>query len=174
VLEIILKKGVSMFSKESKPPLVGAKEKREKALKFDPRAQIKSKREGKETSPLVLAVMVYGVAAVLATLLTEGPFKDSGFGFQTGINLIDQYILAGGVPSVTGSPDTDLIILILLRGLALFLVAGVIPFATFISQKIFDKVSANVYFAFWGTTLSLGVIYYGAVALLPVIMEIIG
>jgi len=43
----------------------------------------------------------------------------------------------------------------LLRGVALFIVAGIIPGAAWLWQRLIDRSDINVYRTFWGTTVVL-------------------
>ncbi len=163
-----------MFGGDKNNRLVGAKEKHEKSLKFKPgNFTVKSKREGKNPSPIIPLAVIYGIAVILAMFLTEGPFKE-GVGLRTGNGTFDSTFFGPGIPSFTGTPDTDRGIAVFLRGTLLFLLGGFLPLCTYLWQKLVDNARMNVYMGFWGVTLGLALLYYlGRDTLGPLFKEIL-
>ncbi len=137
--------------KDEKPNLVGAAEKRLKAQKFAKGYQVQSKREGKASGPAVGLAIVYGVSVLAAYVLTVGAIK-TGLGFRIGNPDLDKLLFGPGEPSLTGDDMIDYGLSILLRGVALFIVAGIIPGAAWLWQRLIDRSDINVYRTFWGTT----------------------
>lgn len=149
-----------MFGSDKNNRLVGAREKHEKAQKFKPGSfAVKSKREGKEPSPVIPLAVIYGISVVLAMFLTEGPMKE-GLGFHTGNPSFDRTFFGPGLAGLSGDPDTDRGITIFLRGTFLFALGGVLPFCTYLWQKVVDNTRLNIYLAFWGVTLGMALLYY--------------
>lgn len=149
------------FGKKEQEKLVGARAKIEHAKKFQKGYKVQSKREGQEPNPMLAIVIVWGLAVGLAALLTEGVLK-TGAGISTGNGSFDKLMFGPGEPSLMGSPDLDYILVLLIRGTAIFLAAGVIPGCTILWQRLVDKSHMNVYISFWGVTIGLAIIYYAA------------
>lgn len=149
-----------MFGKDKNRPLVGAKLKREQAMKFKPNFQVESKREGKERSPIIPLAVIWGIAVILALILTEGPLKTAGLNFHSGNARFDGIFFGPGIASFTGNPESDRGIVIFLRGTLIFLLAGILPALTWLWQKLLDRAQMNVYLAFWGTTITVVLLYY--------------
>lgn len=148
-----------MFGNNNKPTLVGAKAKREAAKNFDPAYQIKSKREGKAPSAIVPVAAIYAISVIFAMILTEGPMK-AGLGIHTGHTGFDQAMFGPGIPTFTGSAETDRGIAIFLRGTMIFLLGGILPALTWAWQKLVDSSRMNVYLSFWCVSTGAGLVYY--------------
>lgn len=142
--------------------IVGAKEKIARAQMIKQGGgygAVQSKREGRQPSPLIPVTIVFGIAAVFATILTQGPLQ-SGVNINTGSSALDKILFGPGIYNFTGLPETDMAIVIFLRALAMFIVAGIIPFVTHTWQRMLDRAHMNVYVTFWGVSIALGLIYY--------------
>jgi hypothetical protein len=147
------------FGNDKKPDLVGAKEKVLKAKKFNKNYQVQSKKEGKPQSPVVPALIVLCISVLFAFILTEGVLK-TGVGLRIGNAGLDKLLFGPGQPSLTGDTDTDYGLVIFLRGIVIFILGGIIPLCTLIWQRLIDRAQMNIYVAFWGVSISLGLIYY--------------
>lgn len=146
------------IGKKEQEKLVGARAKIEHAKKFQKGYKVQSKREGQEPNPMLALVIVWGLAVGLAALLTEGALK-TGAGISTGNGYFDKLMFGPGEPSIMGSPDLDYILVLLIRGTAIFLVAGVIPGCTILWQRLVDKSHMNVYISFWGVSVGIALLY---------------
>lgn len=157
------------------PIVVGAKEKIRKAqmLKQGRNVmEVTSKREGKESSQLVPITIVYGISVIFALILTQGPLQ-SGAGISSGNPALDKALFGPGYPVFTGAVDTDMMIAVFIRGTAIFLVGGIIPFFTRFWQVFLDRARMNVYVGFWGVSVSLGLIYYLVKdSLIPLLVDV--
>ncbi len=142
--------------------LVGAKEKREKAMQFKAQSgyDIRSKKEGKDDSKILPLAVIYGLAAILALIMSEGVLKNSNLGIHTGNGSFDRLFFGPGYPAFTGSQEMDLGIVVFIRATLIFLLAGILPLLTYLWQKISDGARANIYLTFWGVTIALGFLYY--------------
>lgn len=157
------------FGGGKKQHLVGAAEKRLKAQQYKPEGFIKSKREGTE-SQLVPVIMVYSLAVVFATILTQGVLE-SGAGIHTGNSQLDRLLFGPGIPHLTATQDIDKVLVIFLRGTAIFLAGGLLPFCTYAWQRLVDRTRTNVYVSCWGVSIGLCLMYYLARDALPEILE---
>lgn len=164
-----------MFGKKDGggPKLVGAREKRLQAaiLKGGQQGQeIQSKREGKGQDPKVTGLLIYGLSCGVATLAaTVGPLKN-GANVSTGARFIDDLLNM----KMMGDADMDFIILIFIRGLAICLLGGFLPFMAFFWSRILDKTGMNVYLTVWGVAVGLPLVYFLLLSLAPVFTEISG
>lgn len=147
-------------SEDNKPKrLVGAKEKREQAKQFNSNFKVQSKREGQEAGPTIPLIIIYGLSVALAFLLSEGPMK-SQIGFSSGSEGFDRIFFGPGYPSFTTGADTNRLIAVLLRGGLFFALAGLLPLITYLWQQLLDRARMNLYLAFWGTTVTVALLYY--------------
>lgn len=127
---------------ESKNHPAGAREKIRRARMLrdgeDPEI-VHGKRGGGESSDAVPAlVAVYGLSVGLALLLTQGVLS-KGIPFHLPDTTLDRWLLGSPVPAVTGNPDTDMLITVFVRGMAIFLLAGVIPLFTKILHRLLNQ-----------------------------------
>ena len=153
------------------PKLVGAREKRLQAaiLKGGQQGQeIQSKREGKGQDPKVTALLIYGLSCAVAWLAaTVGPLKN-GTAVDTGSNFIDDLLNI----KMMGDPDMYFIIQILVRGLAVCLMGGFLPFMAYFWSKILDKTGMNVYLTVWGVAVGMPLIYFVLMSLGPIFTDL--
>ena len=141
-----------MFGKKSNDTrLVGAAEKREKASKFRPGFKIESKREGKQGGKVIPVVVIYALAVTLALGMDK-----ANINVRTSFEWIDR--IFSNTPTITGTVDTDKVIIAFVRGLFLFAVAGFIPFLTMLWQRVLDR-TMNVYLTFIGISITLPLLY---------------
>lgn len=149
-----------MFGGKKEPEkLVGARAKIEHAKKFKKGYQVESKREGKAPDPKVAVGVVLALAIGLAALMTEGVLK-TGAGIGTGNAKFDKILFGPGEPPLMGDASIDYFLIIFIRGLAIFIAAGILPGATYLWQRLMDKAQMNIYISTWGVTVGLALIYY--------------
>ena len=144
--------------KDNKPALVGAAEKRLKAQKYAKGFQVQSKREGKGEGPVVGLAIVFGIAVIAAYVLTEGAIK-KGLGFRIGNPDLDKLLFGPGEPPLTGDSMMDYGLAIFLRGIFIFLLAGVIPGVAFMWKRMIDRADMNDYRLFWGSSIAVCVLF---------------
>lgn len=146
--------------------LVGAREKLLKAQKYSKGFQVKSKREGKEPSPVVGVIIIYALSVGLAAFMTQDVLKQ-GLNIDFGGPTLKKLLFGPGEPSLTGGQDVDFILTIALRGLAIFLLAGFLPFATFAWQRLLDRSNSNAYIAFWSVSVGVFFVYFAFKMMMP-------
>lgn len=144
--------------KDNKPALVGATEKRLKAQKYAKGFQVQSKREGKGDSPVIGVAVVFCISIIAAYVLTAGAIKQ-GLGFRIGNPDLDKLLFGPGEPALTGDSMMDYALAILMRGIFIFLVAGVIPGVAFMWKRLVDRAHMNDYRLFWGTSIAVSVLF---------------
>jgi len=59
-----------------------------------------------------------------------------------------------------GDASIDYFLIIFIRGLAIFIAAGILPGATYLWQRLMDKAQMNIYISTWGVTVGLALMYY--------------
>jgi hypothetical protein len=153
--------------------LVGAKEKLARAKmirKGMSPDEIKSKREGKGIdSPLPSIILIYLLSCVASFFLSRGPWK-SGAPFDTGHPGIDDLFFDGGPLAISGDPSIDGGLTALVRGLPIFLAAGILPGLGFLWIRGLDSASMNPFRVVWGVTVGVIVAYFTFVEVIwPVI-----
>lgn len=159
--------------KDDKPNLVGAAEKRLKSQKYAKGYQVQSKREGKGASPVAGLAIVYGLSVLAAYVFTEGPIKQGGLGFRIGNADLDKLLFGPGEPPLTGDTGMDYVLCLVLRGVAIFLAAGIVPGVAWLWQRAIDRSDLNVYRTFWGVAIvlaALGVLV--GESLVPLVKDI--
>ncbi len=160
------------LGQDDKPRLVGAKEKREmarrlKSGKFD---DIKSKREGAEPSLAAPVALVYVLSATVAWFMTDSSMQKA-LDIHTGDRDLDRFMFGLGVPDIMGDATMDLVLAVALRGLVIFLAAGIIPGMAWLWIRVLDNARTNIYIACWGTPVGLALIYYAIADLLMPLLE---
>lgn len=139
--------------------LIGAREKREQAKKYASNFQVQSKREGQEPGMLFPVLIIFSLSVILAYFLSEGTLK-AGIGFTSGDEVFDRIFLGAEYPVLMGDPAIDKVLSIFLRGALICGMAGFLPFVTYLWQHMIDHVRINLYYAFWGTTVGVALLYY--------------
>lgn len=149
-----------MFKKKEKKQLVGATAKRMAAYQAakERKGEIESSSGRKElTAPIVT---IYVIACAFAFILTENGNYFFFNGVLTGNALIDQIIVGPGAFVLMGDPMIDMIVTSLLRGLFLFLCAGVPSFLIRTYVRATNKLQSNLYVLHWGCLIVAPFIYY--------------
>lgn len=112
-------------------------------------------RDAKRTSPAVAVIAIYIMSVALAFVITENYINQGGLRLSVGDADLDRLLFKPGAHNFMGSADIDYIILMMIRGFAIFLAAGIWPFATLVVQRALDNAHLNIYRAFWGTPIGL-------------------
>ena len=157
--------------------LVGAKEKRINARHIAKGETdfIITKSNGQKINRVEMGPVVVcgGIAAVLATLLTQGPMLHAQMVSVTGIDWIDTILAGPGVPPLVGTGTLNEIAVILIRAVALMAVAGIVPLVSAIAALLSDRTRNNPFILTWGVILSLMLAYFlGRDTLAPIIHDI--
>lgn len=143
-------------NKNKMPSRVGAREKRMMARNIGGGNTINPKgKDAKETSPVAAILMILIISVALAYLLTEIYINNGAMRFSTGMSDIDNLLFKNNKPQFFGSPDLDYGVLIFIRGVAIFLAAGIWPLTALIVQRAMDNAQMNVFRLFWGTPIGL-------------------
>lgn len=160
------------LGQDDKPKLVGAKEKREMArrLKEGNFDQVKSKREGGDSSLTAPVLLVYIMSAAVAWFVTDAT-ENKGLGLHTGDYDVDRFLFGPGVPNIMGDPTIDLGLAVVLRGLVIFLAAGILPGLSWLWIRLLDNARMNAFIAFWGMPVGLVLVYYFIVEFIAPLFE---
>lgn len=120
-----------------------------------------------QTVPLAI---VFGMAVIFALVLVESGNNPFSGWHPTGISSIDSLLVGSDIPSIMGDGDIDKLIVIMIRGIFYFLMAGLIPLFSLIIMRLTGK-SLTPLVACWGVTIALpGICYF----LVPFIMDLGG
>lgn len=149
---------VDFYGEEDQNRLVGAAEKRKRALKYSEAAKKSFSTHNKPVSPSIAIAIAFVVSCGLAMLLTEGPIA-TGLGFSI-LPSIDPFLFGPGNPDIAGSPDVNRLVAVLIRGLAIFVAFGIPPLLTQAWQTLLSKQGLNPYIATWMTMVSLALAGY--------------
>ncbi len=164
------------FRKKEEKKYIGAKDKMLAARKarFEGGDNITSKIEGPQPTESMPIMLIFVASCLLAYILTDNYMVDSSLISPTGIVEIDKMIGGPGVPAVTGMSEIDYGIIIFIRGLFIFILAGIIPLLTRIYINMVDKARTNVLVRVWGTIVTTGLFAFGlTTSIIPLIKEII-
>jgi hypothetical protein len=140
-----------MFSKKPPPPPVGAREKIAHAQALAKKKgfyHIESKREGKPPDVTISVIIIYGMAVVLALLLTQGMLDKGDAPFRLSDPYLHELLLGRHPPAFMGDRDMDTLIAVFIRGTVIFLLAGVMP----LLSRLWDRMRGNNkpdFFIFW-------------------------
>jgi len=116
-------------------------------------------KDAKRTPPAVAVITIFVMSVALAVVVTESYINQGGLRFSVGDAGLDKLLFKPGTHSFMGDPDMDYIILMLIRGFAIFVAAGIWPFATLVVQRALDNAHLNLYRAFWGTPIGLTLLF---------------
>jgi hypothetical protein len=145
---------MSLFGKKKNARLVGAREKREKAMGFNTKHEIKSKKEGPQSGPSATLILIW-LLSVGAAFFMKDLNLHSGIGFLDEIFSGSSSLLA-----VSSSPDINLLVTTLLRGTVIFFLSGTIPLIAHLWEKIIDRSQGHPYYIVWGVIASLGLVFF--------------
>ena len=163
-----------MFKKKEKKQLVGATAKRMAAYQAarERKGEIEATSGGRKDL-VVPIVTIYAIACAFAFLLTENGNYLFFSGVLTGNIFLDQIIVGPGLFIVMGDPLMDSIITALLRGLFLFLCAGIPSFLIRTYVRATNKLQSNLYVLHWGCLIVTPFIYYLCVNMIfPLLGEV--
>lgn len=148
---------------------VGAREKLRQARRGGDGRPIESTKGGKPTNPAVSVVTILLMSLGVSWLMTENLIQTGTMRFKTGIDFFDDFMF-----SRSFGDSTEYIMLIIGRGIALFLTAGLLPFLALLWQRGLDNPHMNPYRVVWGVPVGLALAYLGSVYLFwPIINEVL-
>ena len=145
------------FKKEEKKQYVGAKQKMQAAR----RSRIEggdggtSKVEGPEPTESLSIMLIFVASCLLAYLISENYMLESALFAPTGIQELDKIIGGAGYLVITGIEGVDIGITVFVRGLLIFILAGIVPFCTKMYVNITDNPKSNTLVRVWGTIVIL-------------------
>ena len=154
-----------MFGFGKKKIPAGATEKIElaKKMRAEGRYNVNQKGGGGETrypSQAVPIAIVYVFATLLSALLTSSgsstPLSSMHF---TGISSIDNVISGTDIVSFVGNEDEDRLFTILGRGLAFFILSGIVPLIAFVAENLFFKKTVMPLVICWSVIIILMIFY---------------
>lgn len=155
--------------KEPAVTRVGAREKLRQARRGGGGAPIESTKGGKPTNPAVSVITILTMSIFVAWLMSENLIQTGSMRFKTGIDLVDDFMF-----SRSFGDGVEYMLLIIGRGIAIFLAAGFLPFAAFAWQRGLDNAHMNPYRVVWGVPVGIALAYLGGVYLVwPIINEVI-
>lgn len=147
---------------------VGAREKLRQARRGGS-GPIESTKGGKPTNPTVSVITILVMSIAVSWLMTENLIQSGTMRFKTGVDFIDDFMF-----SRSFGDATEYILLIIGRGIVLFLAAGFLPFCAFAWQRGLDNAHMNPYRVVWGVPIGLALAYFGGRYLAwPLINEVI-
>lgn len=139
------------FGEDANKRIISAVEKRIIAK------QKKNEFEQLSSSKMAIAIVLI-LSFILALLMTNGVLAE-GLPYQMG-SALDIYLFGPGNPTFSGNAIVDTAIAVLVRGLIIFVVAGIIPGITLGWQTLLNKTHLNGYVAVWGTMVGFAIIIY--------------
>ena len=150
--------------KKKVPP--GAEEKYRVAEKMRElsRAEMQSRTDGgsggihgSQTIPIAV---IFGLAVGFALFITEGSSINMSGLHLTGNAAVDGLLFGSGVPHFTGDADMDKLVVVFIRGMALFVMMGAAPFLAYLFCKSVGKNKVSPFVACWGATVFLPIAYF--------------
>ena len=134
---------------------VGAGEKRATAKRIAAResSAIVSKGEGPKQGNLSSVIFVTAVSILLAWFVTQEKLMNGPGYHPTGLPGIDKFIAGRGVPDITGNKEQDFWLLVGLRGIVVAILAGLVPFFTWLFVLMTDRTRGSFYITCWGVSV---------------------
>jgi len=134
------------------------KEMRARARMLRAGMSVEKATEKKGPSALVIAFGVYiGTAAALSALMAAVPGRGIPLNFPF-LDAETNAALFSAAPPL--SMPEEFAVTALTRAFALCLVAGILPMATLVWNRLRDNAQSNLFVSFWGTTVGLPFLYF--------------
>jgi len=149
------------WDKNEPPEFIGASSKRTAAERMRQAASDAGENNVpvSSSSQIIPVTVIFVLAAGFAALLLEGARPGLSGWMPAGMHDIDQLLAGASVQKITGDADLDRLIVILVRGAALFLATGIVPFLAAAAARIVGKNRLNPFVACWGVLISLPLFY---------------
>jgi hypothetical protein len=158
-----VKEKVMFGEKKKKTVPVGALDKFAVAQKMreDAQAEMLRKTGGIQELPsqTIPVTIVFVLSVVFALLLTDGGSNPFTGWHPTGIYTIDNILTGKDIASIAGDKDIDHLIVILIRGVAIFFMAGIVPLFSFIFLRLGGK-NVTPLVACWGVSIVLPIVVF--------------
>lgn len=164
-----------MAKQPTEQQLAGASLKRHKAKQMSHSGAyaLAPNAVAQEKGSVVSLLVTMGLSFLLAWLLGRGVLEE-GHKIKSGIEGIDTFLLASRTPTLSGDPLLDDIMVVIMRGLALWVMAALIPILSFAWITFRDKPGMNIYRVMWGATLATASIICAAANYgLPMLKQLI-
>jgi hypothetical protein len=154
-----------MFGFGKKRAPVGATEKIEVARQMRAAGRYNINKSGgggdasypSQTIPITI---VFVIATILAAILTEGGSNNPLSGIHlTNIPSVDSLVTGSDMATFTGDADQDKVLTIMGRGLAFFVLAGIVPLVSFVLEHIFLRKKVMPLIISWGVTVIIMMLY---------------
>lgn len=141
----------------------GAREKIESAKKMYATGRYKTNEKGggdtRYPSQTIAITIIFGLSVVLAFLINYNNSSPFSGMHLTGITSVDSFITGSDITSFTGDPDEDRLFTIMGRGAVFFVIAGFIPFLSFVLDRLFFNKRVMPVVVFWGLSMVMLIFY---------------
>lgn len=104
-----------------------------------------------QTIPLTI---IYCTATILAMLLTDGSNNPLAGLNLTGVSSIDHFVGGTDIASFTSDADQNRVLTIMGRGMAFFLIAGIVPAVAFVLEKFLFYKRVTPFLICWGVIIT--------------------
>lgn len=154
-----------MFGRNKKPEApTGAREKIEAARKLREagRYNINMSSGGDDIrypSQMIPVAVVYGLATILAMLLTDSASSPLSGLHLTGVSSIDHFVTSTDIATITGDRDEDRLFTVLGRGAAFFVLTGLVPGIAYVIERFFFYKRVMPLIICWGVIVAVMLSY---------------
>jgi hypothetical protein len=155
-----------MFGFGKKRAPVGASEKIEIARQMRAAGRFNVNQAGggggdvRYPSQTIPITIIFVIATILAAVLTEGGGSNPLSGMHlTGIAPVDSFVTGSDLTSFTGDADQDKVLTIMGRGMAFFILAGIVPFITFVLERFFFRKTVMPLVLCWAVSTVVLLLY---------------
>jgi hypothetical protein len=165
---------MGLFKVKDKVP-VGAKEKIAAAQRIREanRATMLQGGKARQYSQTIPVTIIFVLAVAIAMFVTDDGGMLAGWR-PTGIHTFDRILTGSEIPFITGDREMDRLVVVLIRGAAFFVAAGLIPLLALVLVKITTG-RINSLVACWILIVAApGLLYLWKDLLLPAFSDIVG
>ena len=122
----------------------------------------------------VQLLLIFFMSVAFAFVMTDAGTIDKFSRTITGNFLIDQMLIGPGIPVIFGDDTLDKIITSIIRGFAIFIISGTVPFLAKLYSRITDNAKTNVFVLHWGVLVTVPFLLYLFIGfVLPLVIEAI-
>ncbi len=159
--------GLGGGNKEMKAARTGAREKLAKARAMTAAGghpgsgDVNQGKDGKKATPTPVSVaLIYVLSVAACYVFSVGVLDHGGVNWSTGSSGLDHLLFSNAPIRFFGDQGVDYVILMFVRGIFLFLAAGILPFLSLAWVRAIDNSHANPYRVMWGMPVALIFIFY--------------
>ncbi len=110
-------------------------------------------------SQVIAVTIIYALATIISMFLSDSNSNPLSGMHLTGSPVVDQFITGTNIEPFTGNEDEDRLFTILGRGMAFFIVGGIVPGIAFVAERLGLRKRVIPLVICWGVIITLMLLY---------------